>query len=203
MRRESVFFTIFAHIYETIPTHPLRAAALGCGIVQPQHGLLAGGGRSRTPARHPIRHHRRRLPPRRERSGPGRDHGQDSQPLRHLGRRHRPAGQGGREDLPLTQHPRRPEVCGLHPRGFALRAPSGLPGLRAQSVGLRGLRVHGRLGSRPHGRKGVHHATLEEERRHHLLALGLHHGEEPPLRAGRRAGGHLPVDGRLLRHPEG
>lgn len=45
--------------------------------------------------------------------------------------------------------------------------------------------------------------AAREKRRDQLLALGRDHGAAAALRSGRRTGGHLPVDGGFLRHPEG
>ena len=52
-------------------------------------------------------------------------------------------------------------------------------------------------------REGVHAAPPETHRLDRVVALGRHHEGEAALRTGRRAGGHLPVDGGLLRHTEG
>ena len=53
------------------------------------------------------------------------------------------------------------------------------------------------------GEKGVLGAPHQEERHDQFVAVGCDHGGAPALCAGRGNGGHLPVDGRFLRHPEG
>ena len=177
------------------------AAGCGGGV---QQNAAAGNGRggSRRAAQHRIRHQRRQLPHRDRRGGKRRNAGQNPERIRRFGADDRPARQGFEGYFPAAQHPRGTQVHGLHPRGFALCPALGLSGLRTQRRRIRGLRIPRRLGERPHGRKTVYRAPHQEERHDQFVALGRYHGAGAALCAGRRNGGHLPVDGGLLRHPE-
>ena len=115
--------------YERSENNDMRPAARSGRRLQPDPGSGGGSGGRRGASQHALRHQCRRLPHRDRGGRKRRNAGENTQRIRRVGPRGRPAGQSLEGGVPSAQYPRRAQVHGLYPRGFALRTPSRLPRL--------------------------------------------------------------------------
>ncbi len=163
-----------------------------------------GGGNGRGGAAYArLRHRGRQLPYRTGQSRQRRDARQNTQPLRSIGRDGRQTRQSRRRGIPSAQDKGGTPVHGIPLDRLARGGTSRLVGLRKRRHRLRGIRIRERLGDRHDGTKGCHRTPTSQLVDHRVVALGRDHARQPAQCAGRRDGGYLPMDHRLLRTSEG